>query len=581
MKGWTYLKETFEGLGCRDPKRNGMDWTPNELGAFVIPEVSAPETFDEATAVSVIDTPVETKNTKTTGNQKLAMILALLIIGGISLTALASCDNGNSPSGNPGTEQPGGEKEGEKEDEKPTLGGTVSIDGIAKVGQTLTANTSAITGAKGDAAHQWKRGETILGTNSTYEVVLADLNDVITLTITFSGSNGQISKQTLSVVAADKTAEEIYNELTDLGNGNLSITNQTANPNWTYKQWVENTISAYNLITVSGASKQNQHFAAKIAGLGQLQLQLKTLGGADTALVAAGKIQFNADTLASANSAQLQQALRLGVIGLLNGIDVYANLGDATIRIEDHTQDPEIATAAATTTLSDKIVAEHTGIKNATTGLDSWYKTVLTGLPALKVLVKNDSATIPAWNDGENVIFNSATAAANVKSGLLEVIHQQGAYKDIPELADLAKFRPDVQVATKTVVALYAYLSANGKLSTGTNTIVRGNNTYKAGDTMDNLSYDAGWAERVLFLIPKFINGTAVNGKKPLTNDEIDALFLATQGFKFSSYNFAEGAGTQNWLKGVMSTKPFQYVNDHSTPDFELKKSQWDSAPIS
>jgi len=64
------------------------------------------------------------------------------------------------------------------------LTGTVRIQGNAKVGETLTANTSDL-GGSGTISYQWKRGTTNIGNDSnTYIVVPADYGSTITVTVT-------------------------------------------------------------------------------------------------------------------------------------------------------------------------------------------------------------------------------------------------------------------------------------------------------------------------------------------------------------------------------------------------------------
>jgi hypothetical protein len=81
----------------------------------------------------------------------------------------------------------------------PPLTGTVSISGTAEVGQTLTANITALEGT-GTISYQWKRGTTVIGTNSgTYQVQAADIGSTITVTVTRTGNSGSVT--------SDPTAE--------------------------------------------------------------------------------------------------------------------------------------------------------------------------------------------------------------------------------------------------------------------------------------------------------------------------------------------------------------------------------------
>lgn len=66
----------------------------------------------------------------------------------------------------------------------PPLTGTVGITGTLQTGQVLTADTANLNGT-GTITYQWKRGTTIVGTNSsTYTVVAADVGNTFTLTVT-------------------------------------------------------------------------------------------------------------------------------------------------------------------------------------------------------------------------------------------------------------------------------------------------------------------------------------------------------------------------------------------------------------
>jgi hypothetical protein len=81
----------------------------------------------------------------------------------------------------------------------PALTGTVSISGSAVVGQTLTAVTTALNGS-GTISYQWKRGETNVGANSTYQLVNADEGSSITVTVTRAGNSGDVTSSATAVV---------------------------------------------------------------------------------------------------------------------------------------------------------------------------------------------------------------------------------------------------------------------------------------------------------------------------------------------------------------------------------------------
>jgi len=82
----------------------------------------------------------------------------------------------------------------------PELTGTVSITGLAFVGETLTANTDGL-GGSGTVSFQWRRGTVNIGTNSdTYTVQIADVGYTITVTATREGYAGGITSAPTAVV---------------------------------------------------------------------------------------------------------------------------------------------------------------------------------------------------------------------------------------------------------------------------------------------------------------------------------------------------------------------------------------------
>jgi hypothetical protein len=83
----------------------------------------------------------------------------------------------------------------------PTLTGTVSINGTAVVGQTLTANTDAL-GGSGTLSYQWKRGNVSIGANSqTYTLTAADVGSAITVMVSRQGYEGSVTSDPTDDVA--------------------------------------------------------------------------------------------------------------------------------------------------------------------------------------------------------------------------------------------------------------------------------------------------------------------------------------------------------------------------------------------
>jgi len=80
------------------------------------------------------------------------------------------------------------------------LTGTVSINGIAKVGQTLTAVTVSL-GGNGNISYQWKRENTNIGTDqNTYVVQTADIGSTITVTVIRTGSSGSVTSSPTAAI---------------------------------------------------------------------------------------------------------------------------------------------------------------------------------------------------------------------------------------------------------------------------------------------------------------------------------------------------------------------------------------------
>jgi|GEM_PF-3014125 len=89
------------------------------------------------------------------------------------------------------------------------LSGTVTINGMLKYGQTLTASYDSGNNI-GTLSYQWKRGETgdVIGTDSnTYTVVEADINQTLTCVVTSDVHPGTVSGSSLAIIGkADGSA---------------------------------------------------------------------------------------------------------------------------------------------------------------------------------------------------------------------------------------------------------------------------------------------------------------------------------------------------------------------------------------
>ncbi|MCL2066207.1 MAG: YDG domain-containing protein [Treponema sp.] len=109
-------------------------------------------------------------------------LLSVLLL--VVLVLFYGCPNPSSSSSREKEPFPGGELEG-----------SAAITGIYKIGETLTADTSAITGNDGSFEYQWLAdGDKITGAaNATYTIRGADVSKVISVVITSTSATGQIT----------------------------------------------------------------------------------------------------------------------------------------------------------------------------------------------------------------------------------------------------------------------------------------------------------------------------------------------------------------------------------------------------
>jgi hypothetical protein len=88
--------------------------------------------------------------------------------------------------------------------------GTPAITGSAVVGQTLGVNEAGLTNKSGTPSYVWKRDGTAIAdaTAATYELVIADLNHAITVTVSYSENSGSVTSAAVQVLA-DTTAPSL------------------------------------------------------------------------------------------------------------------------------------------------------------------------------------------------------------------------------------------------------------------------------------------------------------------------------------------------------------------------------------
>jgi photosystem II stability/assembly factor-like uncharacterized protein len=154
----------------------------------------------------------------------------------------------------------------------PPLTGTVSITGVAKVGQTLTVNTGSL-GGSGTISYQWKRGNSAGAVNtditdatgSSYILSAEDFGKYVSVSVTRSGYGSNVSSTALGPVVDAMVWSQVSNSIFGTGNVNGVAHNGT-------NQWVavgDNGILAYSAngeswtkvdlgsIFTNGTTKQN------------------------------------------------------------------------------------------------------------------------------------------------------------------------------------------------------------------------------------------------------------------------------------------------------------------------------------
>jgi hypothetical protein len=125
--------------------------------------------------------------------------------------------------------------------EKQTLDGTVSINGTAKVGESLTINEDGLTNKIGSPSYQWQRdGDTIAdATAASYTLVQDDAGHAITVVVSYSGNTGSVAsaataaveKQTLNGTVSINGTAKVGESLTINESG---LTNKSGTPSY---QW--------------------------------------------------------------------------------------------------------------------------------------------------------------------------------------------------------------------------------------------------------------------------------------------------------------------------------------------------------
>jgi hypothetical protein len=122
----------------------------------------------------------------------------------ITLVVSYSGNTGSVTSAATGTVQP----------ENQALQGIVAINGTAKVGETLTANTDGISNGVGTATYQWKaNGQDISGaTSATYVLTSAEKDKTITLTVSYPGNTGSLTSAPTTAVQPEAPLKYVLDD---------------------------------------------------------------------------------------------------------------------------------------------------------------------------------------------------------------------------------------------------------------------------------------------------------------------------------------------------------------------------------
>ncbi len=84
---------------------------------------------------------------------------------------------------------------------EPVLGGTAAINGAAKYGETLSVDTSGITGNEGTFQYEWMSGGNTVGNQAEYTLASSDIGKIISCEVTDTISTGSVTATLDSVVA--------------------------------------------------------------------------------------------------------------------------------------------------------------------------------------------------------------------------------------------------------------------------------------------------------------------------------------------------------------------------------------------
>ena len=278
--------------------------------------------------------------------------------------------------------------------------GSVTIDGTATQGETLTANTSTVADADGlgTFSYQWTRGTTaISGANSsTYTLVQADVGSTITVTVSWTDDGGTAESLTSDATAAvanvndDPTGAVTIAGTATQGQTLTADTSAVADADglgaFSY-QWTRGTTA------ISGANSSTY------------TLVLADVGSTITVTVTYTDGQGSVESLTSAAT---------GTVVGLNSVPVFTNQ-DTTASVDENSAGgTAVATITATDADGDAIAYSLNSAADAVFDIDASSGAITVGSGAVLNYEATTSyaATVTA-NDGTGTATHQITISVN------------------------------------------------------------------------------------------------------------------------------------------------------------------------
>lgn len=360
----------------------------------------------------------------------------------------------------------------------PVMGGTVTISGEVKYGETLTADISAITYTPGTSddvpAYQWKRGgANIAGaTASTYTLVQADIGQTITVTVTADGVHATGSVTISEDVPAPSDNADL---------SGLTISSGTLCPGFdpsvtTYLAGVGHSVSGISVTPTTADSKAV--VTVNGTGVASGSVRSVSLGTGDNIITIVvtdenGTAKTYKITVHRASSGGSGGGNSSGgntpASGPASDSKITININGSTIATATASMDSETGTVTAVLNANDlnnalaKAKANEQGIVTVNIGISKTTRanSYVTELPAT-VLAENDKAQIEI-----KTVIGTITVPGNMLGG--SKAYGAGSVGLSIGAADKSGFNEELkaQIGDKPVIEL--------KLTSGGNTVLWNN----------------------------------------------------------------------------------------------------------